>query len=60
MTDLIRVISTLTEMSGVPADIGAEDLSHKGQPNGYAELDASGWILSTQMQFSVDFWDSII
>jgi hypothetical protein len=36
-----------------PADVGAEDVTEKGQPNGYAELDATGKVPVQQMPEAV-------
>jgi hypothetical protein len=58
MVNIQKVFSSLSDLDGVPADIGAEDLANKGVANGYAALDSSGNIAVGQMQFSVDLWDS--
>jgi hypothetical protein len=34
----------ISKVGAVPADIGAEDLAHKGATSGYAPLDSSGYV----------------
>lgn len=60
MPNAQRVIDQLSEMQGDPVDIGAEDLSHKGVANGYAALDADGYVAVEQLNVSYDIWDSTL
>lgn len=48
----------IDELIGSPGDIGAEETSNKGVPNGYAALDSSGNIDASQLSMSIELWDS--
>jgi len=57
MPDAVKPVNELGEMSGDPADIGAEDTANKGVAGGYAALDGDGMIDPLQMSFVLELVD---
>ena len=53
-----KPVTELAELSGAPADVGAEALANKGVANGYAALDATGDIDPSQLAGEWNFIDN--